>query len=47
MKKRDLKYDSQLTEIDKQEEGEIAEEEWRARERFDKLFLRPSALSGL
>lgn len=36
MKKRDLKLDSQLTEIDKREEGEIAGEEWN-------LLLRPVA----
>lgn len=43
MKKRDLKSDLQLTEIDKREEGEIAEEgggRWRKRDsNFKKLFL--------
>lgn len=41
MKKRDLKLDSQLTEIDKREEGEIAGEEWRKGGIFKILLLRP------
>lgn len=41
MKKRDLKLDLQLTEIDKREEGEIAGEEWRRGGSFKNLFLRP------
>ena len=41
MKRRDLKLDLQLTEIDKREEREIAGGEWREGGSSDNLFLRP------
>lgn len=39
MKKSDLKFELQLTEIDKGEEGEIAVEGWRAAGGFQRRIL--------
>lgn len=40
MKNNDLKFELQLTEIDKGEEGEIAVEEWRAGGAFENWILQ-------
>lgn len=40
MKNNDLKFEPQLTEIDKGEEGEIAVEEWRAGGGFENQVLQ-------